>query len=538
MARVKQMQNKNNNVFCYYRYSSHAQRDESIEQQQKEAYKYCASKGYKIIREFEDRAVSGTIYEREGLQQMLIEAKRERPHALIVWKTDRLSRDRFDSVRIKDELNKYGVKVEYIAEPMPEDDATRLIIESLNEALAQHFIEQHIKNVTRGMRQNAEKCLYNGHKILGYKGVSQHPYIVDEVTSQIVVKIFNDYAQGKTMRGIANELNDAGITTAQGGEFTEKTIWRILHNRSYIGEYKFGDIIIADGMPRLISDELYNTVQNMMQENKHNGRGEAKKVNKLRGIDFWLTGYLYCGICGKGMHGTSGTGKGGDLHYYYTCVGKRNKKCDKKSVRKELVEKIVIQILRECLNDTAIKLLISLEVYKYCQREYGADESYIKSLRAQIKDVEKKLSNIMSAIEAGIFNDTTQARMFELNEQKKRLNDELELQENIEKYSLKQEDVIRYLEAFTDFDNKEIRGLLLDCLIEKIYLYDDKIVIDFFYSEDNREISFDDFSKQMELYEQLGSKSIMDNVGSSSVSSGPLKGSSQDELGTSFFCAK
>ena len=144
MAKAKRIQqNDNNNVFCYYRYSSTAQRDCSIEQQQTEAYRYCATKGYKITREFEDRAISGTIFEREGLQQMLIEAKREKPHALIVWKTDRLSRNRLDSARIKGELEKYGVKVEYVAEPMPEDDTSRLILESLNEALAEHFIEQY-----------------------------------------------------------------------------------------------------------------------------------------------------------------------------------------------------------------------------------------------------------------------------------------------------------------------------------------------------------------------------------------------------------
>lgn len=509
-------------MFCYYRYSSSAQRDDSIEQQRKEAQKYCKKKGYRIVKEFEDRAISGTIFERPGLQQMLIEAKRERPTALIVWKTDRLSRDRYDSARIKGQLESYGVRTEYVAEPMPEDESSRMIMESLYEAFAAQFILQHTKNVERGMRSNAEKAIYNGRRILGYKGVPQQPYQIDSDTAEIVVKIFSEYSKGNTMRGIANMLNDAGFKTLQGYNFTEKTLWHILHNRSYIGEYKWGDIIVPNGMPRLVSDELFYKVQEMMEENKHNGRGEAKEINKLRGIDFWLTGHLYCGKCGTVMSGTSGTGKSGNLYYYYTCNNKKKHKCDKKSVKKESIEKIVTHILRECLNDTSLKLFISLEVYRYYVQEYGADESLIISLKKQINEIDKKLKNIMKAIEDGIYDAMLQSRIEELNEQKSRLCDELTLQENLEKYSLKQEDILRYLDSFVDFEDKNMRRRILDYLIEKIYLYDDKIVISFFYSDDKREIDFETYNNRIELWEHFNGKGILDNVCSSSVEDCPL----------------
>ena len=189
-----------------------------------------------------------------------------------------------------------------------------------------------------------------------------------------------------------------------------------------------------------------------------------------------------------------------------------------------ILTRFCLEVKKKLLSEkeTAIKLLISTEVYRYYKQEYGADESYIKSLQVQITEIDKKLNNIMSAIEAGIFNDTTQARMQELNEQKKRLNDELTLQNNIEKFSLSQEDVLRYLEAFTDFDDKNIRELLLECLVDKIYLYDDKIVIDFFYSDDKKEISFDDVNAQIALYERFNQKGIINNVSSSSVSDCPF----------------
>ena len=73
-------------------------------------------------------------------------------------------------------MREFGVKIEYVAETMPEDEAERALIEGIEEALAEHFIIQHSKNVTRGLTYNAEKAMYNGHKILGYKGKPNQRY--------------------------------------------------------------------------------------------------------------------------------------------------------------------------------------------------------------------------------------------------------------------------------------------------------------------------------------------------------------------------
>lgn len=53
-------QNPGRNAICYYRYSSSAQRDASIEQQQEEAVKYAKARGLTIIREYIDRAITDT----------------------------------------------------------------------------------------------------------------------------------------------------------------------------------------------------------------------------------------------------------------------------------------------------------------------------------------------------------------------------------------------------------------------------------------------------------------------------------------------
>lgn len=508
MARAKRFtQNDNQNAICYYRYSSNAQRDCSIEQQQQEAQKFCKARGLHIIGEYADRAISGTRIDRPALQQMLNDAKRLRPAYLVLWKTDRLSRDRLDSAIAKSKLREYGVKIEYVAESLPEDEAERALIEGIDEALAEHFIIQHSKNVTRGLSYNAEKALYNGHKILGYMGKPQQRYEIDPETAPIIRRIFENYAMGKPMKVIAQELNVAGYTTVRGKEFTEKSLWHTLRNRSYIGEYKWGDIVIEDGFPQLVSVEVFEKVQEMMQKNKHGGRGGARKLktNSLEGVDFWLTGKLFCGECGAPLNGASGTsGSNGQTYYYYSCNNHKKHLCDMKNLRKDDIERVVAFVLEECINDRVLRITIAQRVYEYYMREFASDDSYEKTILANIKDVDMKLNNILKAIEMGIINDTTQARMQELEERKRLLNDELAVERNRKKYALKPEHVVRYLECFVgNLTEPSLRDKVLAYLIEKIYICNDKIVINFYYSEDNREINLQEFKEYLKNLDKI-----------------------------------
>lgn len=511
MARDKRFEpNDNTNAICYYRYSSDAQRDCSIEQQQIEAHKYCKEHGLHIIGEYADRAISGTRIDRPALQQMLDDAKRLRPAYLVLWKTDRLSRDRLDSAIVKGRLREYGVKIEYVAESLPEDEAERALIEGIEESLAQHFIIQHSKNVTRGLKYNAEKALYNGHKILGYKGSPNQRYEIDPETAPIVQRAFESYAMGKPMKVIADELNMSGYTTVRGKTFTEKSLWHTLRNRSYIGEYKWGNIIVEDGFPQIVSIELFDKVQDLMAKNKHGGRGGARKLkcNLLEGVDFWLTGKLFCGECGASLSGTSGiSSNNGQTYYYYTCKNRKKRLCSMKNVRKNDIERCVAHILEECINDPSIRLFIADRVYDYYMREFGSDDSYEKTILANIKDVELKLNNILKAIEMGVVNETTQNRMQELEERKKLFNDELIAERNRQKYALKREHVLRYLECFVGSLNEpSLRDKVLAYLIEKIYIYEDKVVINFYYSEDNREINLEEFNKYLDNLDNIMKK--------------------------------
>ena len=518
-AATRFVQNPGNNAICYYRYSSDAQRDVSIVQQKDAAYEYAKAHGYHIIKEYDDPAYSGTRDDRPAFQLMLYEVEKLRPAYLILWKTDRLSRDRIDAVIAKKRLRECGVKIVYVAESIPDDDeATQILMESIYEAMAASFIVSHRKNVMRGLAYNAENALYNGIKILGYTGEPDHRYEIDDNTAPTVRRIFTEYVGGVPMQKICNSLNESGIRTNRGNQFTVNSLHRILTNRAYIGEYKFGEVCIPDGIPRLIDDETFQAAQSRLEANKRGGKGAIKKLHpEIEVEDYWLTGKLCCGLCGGTLQGVSGTSKRGGLYYYYSCKNHRKHVCKLKNQRKGLIEKIVLYTLDDLINDPALRIVIAERCYAYHKAQNNDGGAYEASIKNQLKDVEGKLANIVKALEAGIFNNTTAERMNVLENQKSMLNDALLAEQNRKKCDLTLKDVVKFLNSMVgEVNDPDTRRRLLEFFIDKIYVYPDKLALTFHFSDERRELPFEETERlidnQQKILSLMNGQSNPENV--------------------------
>ena len=476
-------------MLLQYRYSSDAQRDASIEQQEK-AIEYAHANRLTIIKEYADRAVSGTRDDRAQYNLMLYEVVKLKPAYLILWKTDRLSRDRYDSVIAKKKLRDNGVKIVYTGESVPEDEDAQDFVEAIYEAMADQFIKAHRKNVQRGMDYNAERCFYNGIKLIGYVGEPDKPYEIDPETAPIVERIYNEYADGIPMQRIAASLNEQGIRTSAGGRFTINGLRRILTNRSYIGEYSWGKFVTPDGMPRIIGDELFERVQARLAANRHGGKGAKKKLDPEAPIaDYWLSGHLFCGNCGEGMQGISGTGKTNKTHYYYSCKGHRQHRCDARNKPKDLVERVVLHALDGIVHDPAYRLAIADACYERYLRDVDDGGAMEDAIEAQLHNTETALANIMKAIEAGIFNTTTGKRMEELEATRDRLEDALRLEQAKKQCRLTPQIILKYLDDLGgDLDDPQARDRILDEYVARILVNDDTVTVVLRYTDEAKEL--------------------------------------------------
>ncbi|MBQ8613833.1 MAG: zinc ribbon domain-containing protein, partial [Ruminiclostridium sp.] len=216
-------------------------------------------------------------------------------------------------------------------------------------------------------------------------------------------------------------------------------------------------------------------------------------------VDFWLTSHIYCGECGAPLHGTSGTGKSGKTHYYYTCLNHKKHKCSLKNKKKKLLESIVEYVINKKLQDPFIRLCIAEMCYDYYQEHNSDNGAYLESLKHKLKTVNEGLSHFVHAIAKGIYNETTQQAMLELENQKHFLEEQIETEELKEKYEIKFETIVRYFDSFyKDFDDVDIKQRVLDLFVDKILIYEDKLVITFHFLDDNKELSYKEMEETLE----------------------------------------
>ena len=166
----------------YARYSCERQTEQSIEGQLRECNDFASQQGITIIGNYIDRAVSGKYDNRDQFQRMIRDSAKGRFEAVIVYKTDRFARNRYDSAMYKAKLKKNGVKVLYAKEHIPEGPEG-IILESMLEGMAEYYSAELSQKVIRGMHETAMKCQSTGGNIpLGYKVGYEKKLIVDENT--------------------------------------------------------------------------------------------------------------------------------------------------------------------------------------------------------------------------------------------------------------------------------------------------------------------------------------------------------------------
>ena len=465
----------------YARYSSDNQTENSIEGQLRECKVYAEKNGMTIIGDYIDRAFSAKSDARPQFQKMIRDSNKRLFDVIIVWKLDRFSRNRYDSAHYKSVLRKSGVKVVSATEAIAED-STGILLESLLEGYAEFYSAELSEKVNRGMTENALKCKFNGGTIpMGYIIDDEKHYQIDPVKAPVILEIFKLYDEGSTMLDIVNQLNERGLRSAWGGAFSLNNISHILKNRRYIGEYRYRDIVHKNGIPAIVPDDLFERVQERMAKNKRApGRRKAED-------DYLLTTKIFCGHDGVFMAGESGTSHTMKTYRYYRCVNTKKKKlCDKKPIKKDFIENLVINKIMELISDDDVINYI-VDIAMDLQK---SENSNLPLLTQQLEETKRAINNMLNAIQQGILTSSTKERLDELEETKSKIEVSI-LQEQMHKPLLTREQFTFWLTRFrkTDVTVLEQRQRLIDIFVNSIYIYDDHAVITFNHKDGTKTVS-------------------------------------------------
>ena len=467
----------------YARYSSDNQREESIEGQLRECMEFANRAEIDVIGNYIDRALSAKSDNRPEFQRMIKDSYKHAFDCIIVWKLDRFSRNRYDSAHYKALLRKNGVKVISAMESISEG-SEGILLESVLEGMAEYYSAELAEKVVRGMKENTLKGINNGGQItFGYKLNAERKFEPNETTAPIVEEIFTMYADGKTVKQIVDYLDKKGIRSYRGGKLNINSVQRILSNRRYIGEYKFREVVVPHCIPSLVSDELFERVQQKLIKNK-----KAPARHKAED-DYLLTLKLFCGKCGAHMVGESGMGTSKVYHYYKCANTKKVHICDKKAVRKEWIEDLVVKKAMEILNDEKLVDYLTDRIYIL----QGEENPRIPRLKEQLDETEKRISNIMDAIEQGIITDSTKDRLAQLESKKKELEITI-LQEKIKKPFLTQDQIRFGIEKFRKLNitTQDGKQRLIDGFVNSIYLFDDKVTLTFNFKDGTQTVYLSD----------------------------------------------
>lgn len=474
----------------YARYSSSNQRDVSIDQQVAACKKYAESQDLQILKMYEDRAMTGTNDNRPGFQQMMKDSEIGAFSYVIVYALDRFSRNKYDAVSNKKILRENGVKVLSATEHIS-DDPTGSLMESILEGFAQYYSEELSAKIKRGNRSNAEKCLVYGPLPYGYRRGADGKYEIVTEEATVIREIFERVAARETIADITRNLNDRGLKTRHGKDWNRSSFNKILHNKKYIGIYEYRDsregyedIIVKDGIPRIVSDELFATVQEYCMV-KPQARKNPKKRRRGNGV-YLLTGKLFCGLCKGAMIGVSGTGKSGNLYYYYVCKNRRDHKgsCSKKQVSRDVIERQIVSKIQEIIGQPDVIEWIADGVMAYLDQINDNDETRI--LRDRLAQIEKEKNTILSnmtKITLDVLLRDMQANYEKLAVEESSLKAKLLIAESKKQKDISREHVIAFCEEMArgSIDDKKYQETLIDTFLVKAYLYDDhfKLVINF-----------------------------------------------------------
>ena len=460
----------------YCRYSSNRQRDVSIDQQIEECTEYAEAHGIEIVKIYADRALTGTNDRRPQFQKLISEADGMDYQYVIVYALDRFARDRYDSAVYKRQLKLSGKRVLSATEPIS-DDPTGVLMEAMLEGWNEYYSKELSRKIRRGMVFNAERCMANGKQPYGYMRAADGSVAIKEDEAAIVREIFGRVANGEVFADILRSLNDRGLKTSTGHDWTNSSIYSMLKNERYVGVYSHSGIRIEGGAPAILDRDLFNRVQYRLRSKK-NPRSPQKR-RRENGV-YLLTGKIFCGECLSPMVGMSGTGRHGVLHYYYVCKGHRERSgCGRKPLRRDDIELEVASAIRKyILTDESIVILADAAVARQAARKNDAG---ISILHAELADVQKAIRNIVSAIEKGIVANATQQRLAELEQEEQELVERIASEEFIVDQDFTREEYVALLKLYQEGDvtDKRYQEALFDAFLIAVYVYDDKLRIKF-----------------------------------------------------------
>jgi site-specific DNA recombinase len=300
-------------VYC--RVSSDERLDQSfnsIDAQREAGIAYVASQkteGWELVPDFyEDPGFSGGNMERPGLNRLLKDIQAGKIDIVVVYKIDRLSRSLADFAKMVEVFDNHMVSFSSVTQQI--NSATSMGRLMLNVLLSFAQFEREVtgERIRDKIAASKRKGMWMGGSVpLGYR-VENRALHIEPQEAELVQRIFEQFIAEKSTTKIVKELNEQGIQTKRKKAFCKQSIYKILHNRTYIGEISHkGESFPAqhEGLIDPITWERTHAILSVDNRQRCKNSWEKKNRNDflLRGIAYTQEGDLLIPMATKKLNG-------------------------------------------------------------------------------------------------------------------------------------------------------------------------------------------------------------------------------------------
>lgn len=267
---------------------------------------------------FEDAGYSAKNTDRPDYQQMMARIRTGEFSHLLVWKIDRISRNLLDFAAMYSELKQLGVV--FVSKNEQFDTSSAMGEAMLKIILVFAELERNMtaERVSAVFLSRANDGIWNGGKVpFGYAYDKQtKTFSILEDEAKTVRLIYALYESSKSLVTVSKALNERGIKTRSGSEWSPTTVHTMLSNPFYSGTYRYNYrnesdphhhvpkkkedwILVKNHHPAIVSPEHQAAVE-LILASKSYGKNQTYQRKNIHAF----AGLLTCGYCGSTMAAT------------------------------------------------------------------------------------------------------------------------------------------------------------------------------------------------------------------------------------------
>jgi len=366
----------------YTRVSSREQEREgySIPAQRKLLNEYARLREFRVQQEFIDVESAKNPGRKEFGAMLRLLQSDAHCRVVLVEKTDRLYRNRTDSIAFEELIEKRNVEIHLVKEGrvIAKDSRSQdKFMHDIHVAVAKHYSENLREEVKKGMREKAEQGIYPGHAPFGYKNNTATRSIeVDPQRAPVLKKIFEMYASGEHSLSTLRQA----LLHETGARISSAYLENILKNPFYIGRFNWQGIEYKGAHEPLVSPELLQRVQDTFA-----GRNKPK----YRKHNFAFAGLLTCAHDGCTVTTELQKGK----YVYYRCSHGRGK-CELPYMREQDVSNRLSELLKQIYVPETIAHTIVDSLQGDLNRSEQKRQEQIVALRQRLAALRTRMNQL------------------------------------------------------------------------------------------------------------------------------------------------